>query len=309
MKNFSLNISGFDQEILTKSIFPVKITTTSFENSYVGHCFSPYGLVSNLNCPKEFKFCNCANNTHELLPNEKEPSDADLSEALEKTKECKLIIQKFANKQKWKKFFGVNFAEPTCSYNCSELLDFKSSSNSYYTEKDKILIGSTSVYDNAGYFSYARRKSYTGTGTDILAFPTYDIKTNSPIISDENHKINGEYFKYYLEYSKTNATFWNTPIKTPLLRQAQVNLLFYQRIQILVNGDFSVKPGDIVEIDYPTPQNPVKNNKFSGKWMVYKIVRTINSQKHTMKLFLMRDGPAQSPSFFNNKLVKDKGSI
>jgi hypothetical protein len=112
----------------------------------------------------------------------------------------------------------------------------------------------------------------------------------------------GKNFPHYLEYSKTNATFWNTPENTPLYRKAQVALIKYQRIKILVNGDFTIKPGKIIKINRPVDNRNSKilKTRYEGSWMVYKVERIIKPGKHSMYLHLMRDYPYISPDVKSN---------
>lgn len=318
MINNSINSSFFDIEFTGLNVFPIKSTTNSFDNNDMGSCISYGGLVSNLNCPKEIPFCNCNPKTFILAPQIKEPTDIELHKFLQETKECKKIYDAFKNGNKYLKFFGYDYSNPNSSYNCSCQEFFSETfgrETGYFFGKTAGFTwadGFGETYDNAGYFPYARRKTYT-EGNTAYAFPPFTsppkeppTRNNTEISECSDQKIIGEFFPYYLEYSKTNATFWNTPVKTPLLRQAQSNLLFYQRISILVNGDFRLKPGDLVEINYPTPNLPKKENRFSGKWMIYRVVRNINYQKHTMTLYLMRDGPYYDPKEYSETLEKTK---
>lgn len=115
-------------------------------------------------------------------------------------------------------------------------------------------------------------------------------------LSDPNDPSNcqcpkcGKNYWKYLAYTTTNATFWKTDPKTPILRNAQMILLAYQRIMITVHGDSTTRPGDIVEIDVRNNENTIiKRKRFNGKWMVYKTVRVIRHNRCAMNLFLMRD--------------------
>lgn len=313
MINNSINFSSIDQEVAAINTFSSKITTNSFEGSKLGNCVSWGGLVSNINCPKDFAFCNCHKKSLKIIPDKPEPTDGDLYQALKETKECLKIAQVFNDNERFLKFFGYDYSNPSSPYNCS-CEEYYAEKNAFYiyydtSEKAQLYYGATlgitytnETYSNAGYFPYARRKSYTATAFgDIYAFPpniktktTTDYKT-SQNCSEQN--IIGEFFPAYLEYSKTNAMFWNTPPETPLLRQAQTNSLFCQRIKILVNGTFKIKPGNMIDIEYPTPESKnIKQSRFAGKWMVYKIKRIINLQKHSMELYLMRDGLGQDPN-------------
>jgi hypothetical protein len=120
----------------------------------------------------------------------------------------------------------------------------------------------------------------------------------------------GDKFMEYLRYTRTNATFWNTPDYTPLFRNAQLALLDSQKIGITVNGDLSVRPGDIVSLDImgneitangggKSPEvgerqfkvNDLRvNAKFKGKWMVVSIThKMVGLKLHKMQLVLTRD--------------------
>ena len=120
----------------------------------------------------------------------------------------------------------------------------------------------------------------------------------------------GDKFMEYLRYTRTNATFWNTPDYTPLYRNAQLALLDSQKIGIAVNGDLSVRPGDIVSLDImgneidanggdTSPEvgerqfkvNDLRvNAKFKGKWMVVSIThKMVGLKLHKMQLVLTRD--------------------
>ena len=322
MLNKSLNPTPTDIETTSINTFPSKITTNTFEGTESGNCVSWGGLVSNLNCPKQFPFCNCEKKTLEIIPDNPEPTDSDLYEALKNTKECNKIAQVFKTNDRFLKFFGYDYSNPTSSYNCSceEYYGEKNTFSIYseFSEQSALYYGATagftfsrdSNYNNGGYYPYARRKNYA-FGLTLYAFPPEIKAKEAPQYKTtkncQNQKIIGEYFPAYLEYSKTNATFWNTPPETPLLRRAQANLLHCQRIKILVNGSFDVKPGNILTISYPTAENKnIKSSRFSGNWMVYKVKRVITHQKHSMYLFLMRDGLGQDPNTNYSQIIYTK---
>jgi hypothetical protein len=132
------------------------------------------------------------------------------------------------------------------------------------------------------YFNYDIRKTFNVRGVSA-AYPEgisgglteTQVRLCAPLINPN--------FRYYKQYSKTSATFWNTPKLTPIRRRAQMALMTAQRVKILVNGDFGVNPGKIVTVNSPN---------FGGRWMVYKVQRIFTPQKHTMYLYLMRDGVA-----------------
>lgn len=255
-----------------------KDSSGNFEISNLGPCMNPNGYVSNVDCPESDLLCNCPK---ELKPNKPEPSDIALENLKYNTNECNLI-----NKNLSTKWFGVNYSEPSCSYNC---IDIKNSSGSSAGFKDVSRGGD----DDPDTLNSPIRILYEGKPfPEGLSGASPDDGGSSTAGSSA-----GPNFKHYLEYSKTNATFWNTPKETPLYRKAQTALLTYQRIKIVVNGNFDIKPGNIVGINMPTPEMyTITETRFYGRWMVYKNEHIITSQKHSMILYLMRDGNYHNPN-------------
>ena len=105
----------------------------------------------------------------------------------------------------------------------------------------------------------------------------------------------GERYPEYLEYVRSiEAQFWNTPLKTPLLRNAQLGILESQTIQIDVASNSEVKLGNIVKLNLAastaTNMEDIKEHPMSGKWLITAIKHTFNSSlKGYMRLTLMRD--------------------
>lgn len=283
---------------------PSKKNITSFREDEKYQCMSPYGPVSNANCPADFPYCNCNSRLFTelgLKPGSVELTDQQLANLRNTTKECDLIQSKLG--YSW---FGIDYSEPHSSYNCicfnsgsGTTNDYKSISPLTNSWKKYIEIkkeeGDTDSEDagkivrytnttsasndeNLLFFNYDQRKIF-GAGSAFplpvseIPNPGRDKVCPGPII--------GPNFKYYKEYSKTNATFWNTPPRTPLLRRAQTALMAAQRVKILVHGNINITPGTLVLIDY---------FNFGGRWMVYRVERTFTAQRHSMYLYLMRDG-------------------
>ena len=109
----------------------------------------------------------------------------------------------------------------------------------------------------------------------------------------------GTKFKKYLEYSRTYATFWETPRNTPLLRNSQMEQLFSQKIAILVPSTSKVKVGDIVELIQPNPVSEeffTKQKNLYGKWLVLQINHTFTKNvTQGLNLTLCRDSLPMSP--------------
>lgn len=250
-----------------------KNSSGNFEISNLGPCMNPNGYVSNVDCPQNDLLCNCPK---DLKPNQSEPSDVSLQDLKYNTNECNLVKENLSTK-----WFGINYADPSCSYNCIE-------NSSEPTSEFKVI---TRGGDNdPNNLNSPIRILYTGETFPEGLSGADEGSTSGGLTAGSN-------FKHYLEYSKTNATFWNTPKETPLYRKAQTALLTYQRIKIVVNGDFDIKPGNLVAINMPTPEmSSISETRFHGTWMVYKNEHIITSQKHSMILYLMRDGNYHNPN-------------
>ena len=266
---------------------PYKKGINAFQIDDEFACLSPYGPVSNINCPKSDPLCMCADKLVNISPEEKEPSDNDLMTAKKDTEECSLILEVLKDEEipDHSEWLGMDFSNPYSSYNCFRRSVVGESSGGSGSEFTVVSGGSSggmffSVKGAGGvtinYFKYDTRDLVDGR-----AWSAGVSLVDSDPPEEETKEVIGKYFKYYKEYSKTSATFWNTPPKTPLYRKAQTAGMVAQRIRILVHGNLNIRPGKMVQVDYVD---------FGGKWMVYKVQRVITAQKHSMWLYLMRDG-------------------
>tara|TARA_R100001460_G_scaffold35888_17_gene68955 strand:- start:3275 stop:4135 length:861 start_codon:yes stop_codon:yes gene_type:complete len=100
----------------------------------------------------------------------------------------------------------------------------------------------------------------------------------------------GERYKEWKKYYQTYSSFWNTPKQTPLLRNAQMTLLTAQTAQAIVHGDFSIRPGAIINLEIPMGNNETGLKNSSGRWMIAEIEHMIEgANAHSMRLTLVRD--------------------
>lgn len=243
-------------------------------NTEKGPCLSPFGPVSDMNCPNNNPTCNCSNAVQNYQPEGLPVTDEELASAKTNTNECNDIKQQLGNE-----WLGIDPGNPYSSYNCNYCEEFNTNLLGISYQDTPGITSSWKNYfliKQIPFFNYDKRKTYDG-----LEFPP--SVSIIPDLGSDCQDIQGRYFKYYKEYSKTAATFWNTPPRTPLNRRAQVALLGAQRIKILVNGDLRARPGKLIYVDYPN---------FGGRWMIYKVQRVVKPQKHSMFLYLMRDGVA-----------------
>jgi hypothetical protein len=331
----SLNLSyndRLDRDPLTT--FPSKFNTTTNVNTDLD-CISIFGPVNNLDCPNEYPDCNCPQAFIELRPTFPEPTISELEVARNQAEECFLIQEEFSTKNgfdidEYRLWGGIDYSNKDSTYNCLGTEDygkftFKGANGGSKLgpfQELKGISGTEAGYgpSSGGLFPYSVRVSYSGNAWDVP--PTGNVigslstfyqgaanETIYPILAGKN-------FPYYLEYSKTYATFWNTPEKTPLYRKAQTSLLKYQRIKILVNGDFIrdannqriIKPGKLIYVNIPINNRTVTNitSRYEGVWMIYRAERIIRPGKHSVYLYLMRDYPSVSPDLEPNDIFVDK---
>jgi len=100
----------------------------------------------------------------------------------------------------------------------------------------------------------------------------------------------GRKFMDYVKYNRTYSTFWETPLKTPLLRTAQMALLNSNKITITVPGDLKVKAGQVIKIE----NNNARNKRFGGRWLITTAKRYFNRAYHMMELTLSREGAPEA---------------
>ena len=101
----------------------------------------------------------------------------------------------------------------------------------------------------------------------------------------------GVSFGDYLAYTRTYATFWDTPHYAPLYRNAQIGQLKSQVIQITISATKqTVKLGDLISIDHTNNMEGMEPSKMSGTWLVTNIQYNFEgSTIYKMNLTLMRD--------------------
>ena len=103
----------------------------------------------------------------------------------------------------------------------------------------------------------------------------------------------GKKFPEYLEYTKTYATYWDTPKDTPLIRNAQIAQFMSQQVTISVAPNRNIKIGDLIKIVHKKLiEDEIRGDakRFDGYWMVTEVrhIFTEESSQH-MQLVLNRD--------------------
>lgn len=114
----------------------------------------------------------------------------------------------------------------------------------------------------------------------------------------------GEKFGEYLEYTKTYATFWDTPKNTPLVRNALISQFMSQQVTISIVPNRNIKVGDIIKINHKSILKPeeiedeyIESKRFDGYWMVSEIRHRFDKESiQYMQLTLNRDTLPREPN-------------
>tara|TARA_R100000458_G_C8278487_1_gene254742 strand:+ start:285 stop:1100 length:816 start_codon:yes stop_codon:yes gene_type:complete len=144
----------------------------------------------------------------------------------------------------------------------------------------------------------------------IKSIKECDLIENNPLLGeswmgclwkDQNHPSScncpcvGEDFKKYIEYSRTSATYWDTPTYTPLWRDAQMMLIKSQQAVIMLNGDLTLRPGELINITNKNVGSD-KERRMGGRWLVAEIHHNIiRGGQHKMLITLVRDSSPIDP--------------
>ena len=261
---FLLEISKNSQIQWYKNEIPI---TRDDKKRY--RCSNPEGPVNNGGCPQDDPYCNCPEEIKPL-----QPKDAFLE--IEKTGESRYVIKdsnneelgRFKTEEEANTFIsGLDVSMEPTEEELEELLE-----QSRYC---------TLIEENLG-------EEYLGCDWDD---PDSRFSCTCPEI--------GEKYLDWKRYSRTYSTFWNTPKQTPLLRNAQMTLLSAQRAEAVVQGDLSIRPGAIVnlEVSQESIDGDSRLKSSSGRWLVGEIEHIFTgANAHGMKLTLLRDSLYVDPN-------------
>lgn len=109
----------------------------------------------------------------------------------------------------------------------------------------------------------------------------------------------GELFDDLLPFYRTKASFWSTPDKTTLLRDAHMVQLTSQSVVASLPGDLTLRPGTIINVVNPRRVDAPGSEAFkrtAGKYLVAKIEHKMSLQNHIMGVSLTRDSSSQDTS-------------
>jgi hypothetical protein len=116
----------------------------------------------------------------------------------------------------------------------------------------------------------------------------------------------GIYYPTFLNMIRSNATFYVTPPKTPLRRQAQMSLFNAQRAVMTIFPDDSLYIGQIIHVERPV--SITTQDRIGGHWMIVGITRIFKSINiEVMNVFLARDSVYSThPTNEGTNIKKDK---
>ena len=92
-------------------------------------------------------------------------------------------------------------------------------------------------------------------------------------------------FDDLLPFYRTKASFWSTPDKTTLLRDAHMVQLTSQSVVASLPGDLTLRPGTIINVVNPRRVDAPGSEAFkrtAGKYLVAKIEHKMSLQNHIM---------------------------
>jgi hypothetical protein len=280
MSEGQVNITDYGKDDYS-GFSPHQFSVSSPENGKFGPSMNPDGFLPRGWNPPPIHLSRFA-------PTEPEPTENQLYLAKRDAAECNLI-----NEHLGEKWLGIDYADPNSAYNCFCAGEWPGG--------DKP--------DGPSTDWWVGPPPGSGGVNRFIDYPWHAAAVNTSPYTPPSYEVGdcGANFDKYIEYSKTNATFWNTPPKTPLYRRAQTALLMYNRIRLLVHGDFNIKPGKLVKIDYSLAfknNTNVKKSRYDGNWMVYRVQHVITGIKHSMYVFLMRDGSETDPRKYNRVVLE-----
>jgi len=323
IENSSIKIIRKLQEVIPRKTTKSIEEPHSIRNSYI--CSNPSGSVSNIDCPDDDLLCNCPCRKQEETDGAEESSDLVLFPRVESI-ESLFELLLYENQSEDGAALRQKVVEAIADGNKYAIIK-----NDPLDDSDDSTYPIPNIIADEFYQTLEEARTAYNLLDEVYNEPTRselnELLKNTKecekieevlgaeylgcVWEDPNSPISckcpcmGEKFMDYIKYTRTNASFWNTPHNTPLWRAAQTALLRTQQIVITVSGDLSIRPGDIVNLDVVEIPNldPLdipetshklstmeKNAKFNGKWLVNSIThKIVSTNLHKMDLTLIRD--------------------
>ena len=271
-------------------VYSRRVVNSCSDSGY--QCANPEGPVSSLGCPEDNIYCNCP--CQELIPRK----------------------ERVASRQE---LIDLGVDVPSTFLGITEYIWFIVDNDNNILEEFEGRPGASlnEVVGGGPFSGYGTIQDWLEENGSIEEKPTDEIleeakrKTKEcELISDRlgeswlgcmwsnlddpiscNCPCRGDKFSDYVEYTRTWATYWDTPANSPLLRNAQMLQLNSQKALIVVNGDFSLKPGQLIKLNIPLGIDAERSeSRVSGNWLVSQIIHSFATQQtHRMTVSLVRD--------------------
>lgn len=231
-------------------------------------CANPEGPVDNSDCDEDEPLCNCP--CQELKPDSEEEIERINSHIEENDGNF------------WSNFFGEGLGGFL-----AKIYGLFGSSNGGIT-KEKLAEPTYEELEEA-------KQSIKECDYIIEAFEDGEdwlgcMWNNDDHPSSCNCPCVGPKFGKYLQYTRTQSTYWDTPPQQPLWRNAQMNLINSTKLSINIHGDLTLRPGTMVFVkDFSGDRG--KLSKIGGRWLIETIIHNIGAfpVAYEMQLNLTRD--------------------
>jgi len=239
-------------------------------------CANPDGPVDNKNCPEDDPLCNCP--CQELKPD----SDEEIAriEAAKLQNDGSFWNLMFGGGLGG--FFGIGGA-------VTGLLGWLFGGGEGSTDFKSLLKEPDYAELEAAKQSikeYEYISDADGFGGDWLGCMWH----NDDHPSSCNCPCVGPKFGKYLEYTRTQSTYWDTVPQQPLWRNAQMNLIQSNELLLRIHGDLRLRPGTMIHVKDKNLAPSNDYTKIGGRWLVKSIVHNIGAFPiaHDMQLRLIR---------------------
>ena len=256
-------------------------------------CANPEGPIDNAGCPEDDPFCNCP--SKELQPRDAfiislEDTDPSLFDQI-----LDFYLDYFTLGIFYDDDDNRNYAVITSAGDLLDKFDTYEEAEEYVAGLDPTPEPTDDELEELLEQSKYCQLIEENLGEEYLGCDWDDPDSTT---SCSCPKI-GEKYKEWKKYSRTYSTFWNTPKQTPLLRNAQMTLLTAQKAEAVVQGDLSIRPGAIInmEVSQESVEGDSRLKSSSGRWMVAEIEHLLlGANSHGMKLTLIRDSLYVDPN-------------
>jgi len=119
------------------------------------------------------------------------------------------------------------------------------------------------------------------------SYDGYLVLDPEALMSNCGVQCHGKDFYSLFQTIRTYSTFWDTPPKVPLYRNALINLYTAEQAVCIIPGNLKVNVGNFI---FLPDDGSALSKKYSGGWLIANITHAFASlQQYKMILTLIRD--------------------